>query len=140
MCGAAAPSTWGSSAPEHYRLTHPHLALLLPSRLPCLAAKWDLGDLSQSVMALVSFPCAPWSGKSMESCFDSPHLPMFPSNAPCSLHVQQEMNDHRNREGFREIGSSLSLLGKLVAPFGLPSEEVLGALWLPSNVLGKRNK
>lgn len=49
------------------------------------------------------------------------------------------MNHHRNREGFREIGSSLSLLEKLVAPFGLSSEEVTGALWFPSNILGQRN-
>lgn len=77
----------------------------------------------------------------MESCFDSPHLPMFPSNAPCSVHVQQEMNDQRNREGFREIGSSLSLWRKLVAPFGLSPEEVPEeALWLPSNVLSQRKK
>lgn len=77
----------------------------------------------------------------MESRFDSPHLPMFPSNAPCSVHVQQEMNDHRNREGFREIGSRLSLLRKLVALFGLSPEEVPEeALWLPSNVLSERKK
>lgn len=70
----------------------------------------------------------------MESCFDSSYLPMFPSNAPCSVHVQQEINDHRNRDSFREIGSSLSLLEKLVAAFGLSPEEVPEeAVWLSSN-------
>lgn len=88
-------------------------------------------------MALVSFARAPWEWQ-VHGVMDSPHLPMFPSNAPCSVHVQQEMKDHRNSEVFREIGSSLSLLEKLVALFALSPEEVpKEALWLPSN---QRNK